>query len=113
MAPERLWNRLSGNFLQVFRRLRKSIQPLALKNTYVDSLCFAVCIVLKLVFDVFDFCASVRSRQAVLTQVNEHHFVDGEDALAGDLVAHFTGEGDRGTAEFGGGDAQLDDVALT
>lgn len=69
-------------------------------------------VVLELVLHVPDLGTAVGSRQAVLAQVDEDHLLDGEDALAGDLVAHFTGQGDRGPAELGGGDAQLDDVAL-
>ena len=60
-------------------------------------------IVLELVFDVLDLGPAVGRRQAVFTEVDEDHFLDREDALAGDLVAHFAGQGDRGAAELGGG----------
>ena len=69
-------------------------------------------VILKLVFDVSDLGASVGCRQAVLAQVDEDHLVDRQDAFASDLVTHFASQGDGGTSEFSGGDAQLDDVAL-
>jgi hypothetical protein len=52
-------------------------------------------------------------RQAVFAQVHEDHFLDRENALAGDLVAHLAGQGDGGAAKFGSGNPQFDDVALT
>jgi len=54
----------------------------------------------------------VRRGQAVLAQIHEDHLLHRQNALAGDFVAHLTGQGDRGTAELGGCDAQFDDVAL-
>lgn len=69
-------------------------------------------VVLELVLHVLDLGTPVGRRQAVFAEVDEDHFFHGEDAFARDLVAHFTGQGDGGAAELGGGDAQFDDVAL-
>jgi hypothetical protein len=87
------------------------VSLLAMKPTQMllgDQLIF-----LKLVFDVLDLGPSVRCRQAVFAQIDEDHFLDRQNALAGDLVAHFTGQGDRGATELGGGDAQFDEIAAS
>ena len=60
-------------------------------------------IFLKLIFHIFDFSAPVRCRQTVFTQIHKNHFLDSKNALASDLVAHFTSQCDRGAAELGGG----------
>lgn len=54
----------------------------------------------------------MRHRFAVLVKVDEDQFFYGKDRLAGELVAHLAAQGQGRAAEFGGGDADLDDVAL-
>src|SRR5580692_9510742 len=64
-------------------------------------------------FGVTDLRATVRRRLTVLVEVDEHHLLDGQDALARDLVAHFAAKRDRRAAEMRGRHAEFDDVALT
>ena len=46
-------------------------------------------IILELILDVLDLGPAMGRGQAVFAEVDEHHLVDGKNALAGDLVAHF------------------------
>src|ERR1700676_668784 len=55
----------------------------------------------------------MRRRLAVLVEIDEHHLLDSQNALARDLVANFAAQRDRRAAEVRRGHAELDDVALT
>ena len=69
-------------------------------------------IVLELILDVFDLSPAMGRGQTVFPKIDENHLLHGQNALAGDFVAHLAGQGDGRTTKLGGGYPQLDDVAL-
>ena len=60
-----------------------------------------------------DLRPPMRRRLAVLVEIDEHHLLDSQDALARDLVADFAAQRDRRAAEVRRDHTELDDVAST